>query len=1446
MSKYNLKEWMKKSTSRKEKFSMRKLSVGFVSVAIGSLLFISQNVSAEEVISDANQDYQAELISSLEDKAEPVDFITPEELKSEEKLDVVQSESAEGQNDELLKEKDTKIEQNDQEKSSEVESNRIDAKENETADNVETTNSEDTIEQDIEKDNNSINSSIREMKEEHTTLDESQEQTDKITIEDKDIYITEEKEIHFEADFTQDISDGDFTFTLGGKSLEEWRKFDKDSADFIGEPWIQVTDLAVTDKKLTGKLTNALPYGVDTTDQRPHPRWSFERLLGNYPFSITHNKSGETKSTNVKVGHYEGFHQFDDLKPALDEIIAESTKKPERLFSYQSLGKSYEGRDLHFLTVAKNEKVIDQYLNETLKKAHENPEVLINALENGELTDYKLPIFINNIHPDESPGVDAQIDLLRRLATEDTILFKSGNELKHVNVDELLDKFFFLFSITMNPDGKYHNTRENSNKMDINRDNAFQTQKETKIMAETVAKYNPLAFLDLHGFVSPMLIEPTTPPHEPNFEYDLLMGDKRDPKTNRLINEDSPGAVNHALAMGNAGISNTKYDKFEIPALDWEDGWDDAGLGYTGVFTMLGGTLGHTIEVPEQNKHSVQAAVYDMLGSFEYLYKHRDALYRNQLEIFKRSLNNEDNRNVDTWITNAKGEEKGRQRNGEENFFPDYYLLPLNEKLQKNPYEVHQMVEYFLRNGAKVYQSTSPIKYKDITYPSGTIVLPLAQIKRGLINAVLATGTDESDWDNMYAELVLNFPALRGFDSIAVRQKELFNKQTLQEITKPLIKEINQKNIETTHAVLKATNTEAVRLVNKLLDEGIPVSIIKKATNTVNAGDYVVKKDDLLAHTSDYFVDYSEQLTDLSVQPLIKPTVYLSPPQDNYSNLTTATKFVLKELGFQLVDNIKDASVIIDASGEITKEEVGNKHYIAIGSRALKNVSKQGIYDLEIFSERSKHEGLLKAHYNKTSTISGVYEENSIAYVASGSALGQPRSEATVLVKASDKDDFFIEGWWPNNEMAKGKILAFSDKIGDQNFTFFATDVTNKAHTTYLYRLLANSLYSMTAMNEVTLPRQLSTVEDTDTFGKEALKYIEYLSKEIGQRPAGTRKEEMTKDYLIDEIKGLGYEPTVMPFEFEHKEEKLQSNNISFVKKGKSTKEIIVGAHYDSVTDGGSRGADDNASGVGVLLELAKRLKSIETDYTIRFVLFGSEEVGLRGSKAYVKQMSKQDKENTLAMVNLDSLIAGDKLYAHAGLNGPHWVKDQVLSITKVLGIKNFQTNPGFNPEYPKGEAGDWSDHSPFNQAGIPVVAFEATNWEIGDKDGYDQTEKYGPIFHTGMDNLDFIRENFPGRIEHHLSAFTSVLYQLLTNIQPPVEEPESDSSQVTPPESGEDFENQDRDKVAQQMEKIEENKQKQTKEGEKLPDTATSTWILAGIGITSLISGLGIKRRQN
>ena len=86
--------------------------------------------------------------------------------------------------------------------------------------------------------------------------------------------------------------------------------------------------------------------------------------------------------------------------------------------------------------------------------------------------------------------------------------------------------------------------------------------------------------------------------------------------------------------------------------------------------------------------------------------------------------------------------------------------------------------------------------------------------------------------------------------------------------------------------------------------------------------------------------------------------------------------------------------------------------------------------------------------------------------------------------------------------------------------------------------------------------------------------------------------------------------------------------------------------------------------------------------------------------------------------------------------------------------------------------AGDCSDHVPFRQADIPIAYFEATNWEIGDFDGYSKTTRFGPIMHTVRDNLDFIMREYPGRVEERLDAFTTLLYHLLLEITPPTEQP--------------------------------------------------------------------------
>ena len=136
-------------------------------------------------------------------------------------------------------------------------------------------------------------------------------------------------------------------------------------------------------------------------------------------------------------------------------------------------------------------------------------------------------------------------------------------------------------------------------------------------------------------------------------------------------------------------------------------------------------------------------------------------------------------------------------------------------------------------------------------------------------------------------------------------------------------------------------------------------------------------------------------------------------------------------------------------------------------------------------------------------------------------------------------------------------------------------------------------------------------------------------------------------------------------------------------------------------------------------------------------------------------------------MVNFDSLAVGDKNYIHAGFNELTEPRDDMLEIIGDLGLP-IETQPGLNPHYPAGlTPNGFSDYTAFNVAGVPIVAFESTNWEIGDLDGYQETEKYGSFWHTGKDKLNTIEQRYPGRPLAHLAAYTTLLE---TWLEDPVE----------------------------------------------------------------------------
>ncbi len=285
--------------------------------------------------------------------------------------------------------------------------------------------------------------------------------------------------------------------------------------------------------------------------------------------------------------------------------------------------------------------------------------------------------------------------------------------------------------------------------------------------------------------------------------------------------------------------------------------------------------------------------------------------------------------------------------------------------------------------------------------------------------------------------------------------------------------------------------------------------------------------------------------------------------------------------------------------------------------------------------------------------------------------------------------------------------------------------------------------------------------------GAIARQHLVALSVDIGQRIAGTAGERQAREYIVAALEAAGYQPEIQEFSTTYEDEdgnsiSIRSANVIAVKPGLSKQEIIVGAHYDSTGEAG-RGADDNASSIGVMLEVAEKIRGLETPYTVRWIAFGCEEVNLDGSSSYVSQMSRAEIDNTLAMLNLDSLAAGDNTYLYSDEGEKARLRDWALAWAGQHGF-NLQTVKNADLT---DEGYGTSDHFAFQQVGIPFGYFEATNWSLGAKDGYTQVDSQfgeaGEIWHTQFDNLEYLDKTFPGRVEAHLNLFVSVLQAILT-----------------------------------------------------------------------------------
>lgn len=828
-------------------------------------------------------------------------------------------------------------------------------------------------------------------------------------------------------------------WTLGNKLFGDWKSFK--SGSYTGEPFIKFA----IEPYLDGDTVRAtikcdLPYGTSNLQGRPYPRTKYPDLLGEYNLAVTDVTTNVVAKTVMKLNAYDSYHTYDQILPEIERIL--NIAKSDRYLEYDPMGKSAEGRDIPFVMFARDKSDLDNYLNDTLPMMLENPALLIEKINAGTAGNYKPAIWFNNIHSDEANGVDAQLDMLEMLATMDEITFETLNDSNKVitvtlNVQDILDNFILLFNLNNNPDGRFYNTRTTLAGFDPNRDVTYQTQVETAQVFQGLAKWTPMIMNDFHGFVSDFLIEPCTPPHDPNFEFDLLMD----------------GMIEHAHAMGKAGISNTKYDKYIIPMYDYGDGWDDGAPMYAAVLGMMHGALGHTIEIPELNQDSNNAFVYAGLGSLNYALENKENLFKNQLEIYRRGVEGIDDRSVDEWLVNAEREIIGRPRGDNENFFPEYYVIPVAKELQKNPLAAYEMAEYLIKNGIKVEKTTAPVAAGDITYPAGSYIVDMHQAKRGLANTLLYDGSDFSDWGAMYAEVTMSFPHLRGFDKYEIRVENAFEGKS-QKVTEVIIPTTDIP-WQVDQLVIRNTNNDAVKAVNELLAKDMVVQMIYSDGELFNKGDFVVAKNDLDTIKNKYFLEVTPYTESAELKILEQPKVYA---------IGAELIYVLQGLGFELTNSYNDADIIVDASGSINTSVknliLSGTSYVGIGGGPIYSLENSGLLpNLKRGRTGGSHEGVLKAEVNTDSVITGNYNEIDYLYNKSGSWIETVPATSKVLASLVDGDDFYVAGWWPNHDLAKGKPYIIQDKVGDATITLFANHITNRAHPSHQFRMLASAIY---------------------------------------------------------------------------------------------------------------------------------------------------------------------------------------------------------------------------------------------------------------------------------------------------------------------------------------------------------------------------------------------------
>lgn len=232
---------------------------------------------------------------------------------------------------------------------------------------------------------------------------------------------------------------------------------------------------------------------------------------------------------------------------------------------------------------------------------------------------------------------------------------------------------------------------------------------------------------------------------------------------------------------------------------------------------------------------------------------------------------------------------------------------------------------------------------------------------------------------------------------------------------------------------------------------------------------------------------------------------------------------------------------------------------------------------------------------------------------------------------------------------------------------------------------------------------------------------VEDLANNYETRHAGSEENQRAVNATAERFRSMGYEV---------KEVCYSADACSIVadKKGKSEpgKVILVMAHIDSVGESFA-GADDNASGTAVVLEMARVLKDAANKKTLRFFITNGEELGLYGATHYAKLLASTNEIKNIALaINMDMVGYNSNGLVELETEPEHEPLAQWFAglASKYTTLKTKIT------------LGAWgSDHVPFLRRGVPTM-LTIENWDTKT-----------PCYHQECDKPDTLNYDYAAEI---------------------------------------------------------------------------------------------------